>query len=433
MTIEELRTKKKVLIIGYGVEGKAAHAFLTKCCPGVAVGIADQKDGKDYLQKQKEYELAIKSPGIRPELVTIPYTTGTSIFFANKKGKVIGVTGTKGKSTTATLIYEMLKKADFDVHLGGNVGKPAIELLDILTKQSWTVLELSSFQLQDITMSPHISVLLRIIPEHLDYHKNMEDYIDAKRNILRFQSSDDYAVINRDYPVTNESDVYTEGKVFYVSRERETNNACFVLGGKVIIQKDENDNEIIKTAAIGLTGKHNLENVCAAAMAANLAGVGTKDISAVLKKFKGLEHRLSLVGQAYGITFYNDSLATVPDATIEAIEAFDPQVETLIAGGYDRGIDFKNLGEYLAKSSVQNLILFPPAGEHIWQSVVAAGGADRLRRFDTTSMAQAVLFASEETSPGKICLLSPAAASFGMFKNYKDRGEQFKKAVLGLA
>jgi len=433
MTIVELRTKKNILIVGYGVEGKAVQAFLKQHVPNVHVKVVDQKDGKDYLAKQHEYDVAIKSPGVRPELITIPYTTATNIFFSNAKGKIIGVTGTKGKSTTSSLIYEMLKKSEKNVYLGGNIGKPPLEFMNTLTEHSWTVLELSSFQLQDVTKSPHIAVLLMIAPEHLDYHKDEAEYVNAKRNILRFQTSDDFAVINRDYPASNESDVYADGKVFYISRERETENACFAFGGKVIIRKNGSDNEIIKTEEIKLPGKHNLENVCAAVMAANLAGVGTSDIQAVLKSFTGLEHRLEYVGEKYDIRFYNDSLATIPEATIEALEAFEGEVGTVIAGGFDRGNDYQQLAEYLVKSSVETLILFPATGEKIWQAVVAAGGEHKIKKFDVTSMHQAVFLASEETTTGRICLLSPAAASFATFKNYKDRGDQFKKEVLGLA
>jgi UDP-N-acetylmuramoylalanine--D-glutamate ligase len=429
MTIAELQTKKRILLIGYGVEGKAVHAFLKKHVPHAKIGIADQKDGKNYLDKQSEYDLAIKSPGIRPEFVTIPYTTATNIFFENAKGEIIGITGTKGKSTTTALIYEMLKNAEYDVYMGGNIGRAPLEFMDTLSEQSWTVLELSSFQLQDIKKSPHIAVLLMIAPEHLDYHKNENEYVDAKRNILRFQTKEDFAVVNRDYPVSNESDIQTNGKVFYVSRERETNNACFALQGKVIVKRNHNDDEIIKISEIALQGKHNLENVCAAVMAAKLAGVTTKHIVMALKAFKGLEHRLEYVDEKYGIRFYNDSLATIPQASIEAIETFEGEVGTLIAGGYDRGNDYQSLGEYLVKSSVETLILFSPSGKRIWEAVVAAGGETKIKKIDVTSMHQAVFLASEETSPGKICLLSPASASFVTFKNYQDRGEQFKHEV----
>lgn len=429
MTIAELKTKKRILIIGYGVEGKAVEAFLRKHCVNTQIGIADQKEGEDYLNKQKDYDLAIKSPGVPPHLVTIPYTTATNIFFANCKGKVIGVTGTKGKSTTSTLIYEILKKAKKDVRLGGNIGEPAINFLDKLSEHSWTVLELSSFQLQDIKNSPNIAVVLMITSEHLDYHKDVMHYVKAKRNILKFQTPSYFAILNRDYPSVNESDIYTRGKVFYISRERETDNACFAFDGKIKVRINGQDEKIINTSDIRLLGKHNVENVCAAVMAAKLAGITTKDIVTVLRIFTGLPDRLEYAGEKGGIIFYNDSLSTIPEAAIEAIETFPDKVETLIAGGHERGIDYTELGKYLAKSSVRTLILFPPSGERIWQAVAAAGGDKQIKRYDATSMHEAMVYASEETTPGKICLLSPASASFGIFKNYKDRAEQFKREI----
>lgn len=429
MTIEELKTKKRVLIVGYGVEGKATETFLKKHCPDTQIGIADKKDGKDYLKNQTNYDLAVKSPGIPPHLITIPYTTATNIFFSNYKGHSIGVTGTKGKSTTATLIYEMLKKAKKDVYLGGNIGEPAINFLDKLNDDSWTVLELSSFQLQDIKKSPNIAVLLMIASEHLDYHKDMTQYIEAKRNILKFQTPDDFAVLNRDYPAVNESDIHTQGKIFYVSTERGTDNACFAFGGKIKIRINGQDDEILKTKEVRLLGKHNRENACAAAMAAKLAGVNKKAIIPVLNTFPGLPNRLEYVGEKNGIRFYNDSLSTIPDATIEAIETFPDQVETLIAGGYDRGIDYTNLGKYLSKSSIKTLILFPPSGQRIWQAVTEADPNKQIKKYDVTSMREAIIYAFEETPPGKICLLSPASASFGVFKNYQDRADQFKKEI----
>jgi UDP-N-acetylmuramoylalanine--D-glutamate ligase len=431
MTIEDLKKQKKILIIGYGLEGRAVEAFLKKYCPNVVFGIVDKKDGEDYLAKQQEYDLAIKSPGVKPELIMIPYTTATNIFFANCRGKIIGVTGTKGKSTTSILLYEMLKKQGVHAFLGGNIGEPALHFLDEVTADSWVVLELSSFQLQDIKFSPHIAVVLMLSSEHLDYHKDVDSYISAKRNILRFQKSDDFAVINRDYPASHESDIETQGQVFAVSRERETENGCYVFGERIWISKNGQKEELMKITDVKLLGKHNLENICAAIMSARLAGVKKEIIVSILKTFRGLSHRLEYVGEEEGILFYNDSLATIPEATIEAIEALGETVETLIAGGYDRSADYTALGEYLVTSTVKTLLLFEPTGKMIWDAVISAGGEKRIKHFFVSSMREAVVLAKDETEVGNICLLSPASASFGLFKNYKDRGEQFRQEVIG--
>ena len=431
MKLSEFKNKK-ILIVGRGIEGNAVKAYLGSHLRGGSIDIVDQKDGPNYLDSQKNYDIAVKSPGVKPELITIPYTTSTNIFLDNCKGKVIGVTGTKGKSTTSTLIYKMLKKAGKDVYLGGNIGEPALNFLDYLKDDSWTVLEMSSFQLNDIKKSPHIVVFLMVAKEHLDYHKTFEDYIDSKRNILRFQTAKDYAVINRDYPASHESDVFTQGKIFQISREREVVNGSFVKENSIWISQNGKTKKIIDIDKIKLLGKHNLENVCSAVMAATLAGVSIKNIVKVLEEFGGLEHRLELVGEKNGILFYNDSLATIPEASIEAMEALR-DTETLIAGGHDRGLDYSCLAEYLKNGQIKTLILFPPTGARIWEEICkTTSEASRPEKFDVTTMEQAVRIAAAETQPGKICLLSPASASFGIFKDYKDRGEQFKHEVLKL-
>lgn len=430
MKLERLKNKK-ILIVGAGIEGVAVGKYLRSHLPGGNTVIVDRKDGENYLDKQNDYDLAVKSPGVKPELITIPYTTATNIFLSNAKGKIIGITGTKGKSTTATLIYNMLKAQGLDAYLGGNIGQSPLDFIDKLNDNSWTVLEMSSYQLNDLKIipGPHIAVVLMITSEHLDYHKTQESYINAKRNILRFQTSQDFAVINKDYLASNESDVYTIGKVFRVSREREVGNGCFVENGSVWYGHDGEKEKIIEISKIKLLGKHNLENVCAASGTAILAGVSKINIAKVLEEFGGLEHRLEFVGEKQGILFYNDSLATVPQAAIQALEAL-PDTETLIAGGHDRGLDYSSLGQYLNKGQIKTLILFPPTGVKIWEEVCKATSEEgRPEKFDVTTMEQAVRIAAAETAPGKTVLLSPASASFGIFKDYKDRGEQFKKEI----
>jgi UDP-N-acetylmuramoylalanine--D-glutamate ligase len=431
MKLEELKNKK-ILIVGNGIEGKAAFEYLKKSLPNSIINIVDQKDGKDYLDQQQEYDIVIKSPGVKAELIKIPYTTVTNTFFANAKGKVIGITGTKGKSTTTTLIYKMLKQQGLDAYLGGNIGQSPLDFIDNLNDNSWTVLEMSSYQLSDLRMSPHIAVVLMITSEHLDYHKTQEAYVDAKRNILRFQTESDFAVINKDYPASHESDIHTIGQVFRISREREVGNGCFVEGEVIWFSRNGQKEKIIETEKIKLLGKHNLENACAAACAAALAGVSIKNMAKVLEEFGGLEHRLEFVGEKNGILFYNDSLATVPEAAIEAMEAL-PDTETLIAGGFDRGLDYSGLAQYLIKGQLKTLILFPPTGERIWNEIIkVTSEGSRPEKFDVKTMEQAVRIAAAETASGKIVLLSPASASFGIFKDYKDRGNQFKEEVAKL-
>lgn len=427
MKLEEFKNKK-ILVVGAGVEGMAIFKYFKVHLSQNTIKLVDQKDGENYLDCQKDFDIAIKSPGVKKDVLEIPYTTLTNIFLSNAKGTVIGVTGTKGKSTTSALTYLMLKKQGLDVHLGGNIGQPSIDFLDLLTDDSWVVLEMSSFQLADLKISPHIAVMLMIAREHNDYHRTMEEYVNAKRNIVRFQKPGDFAIFNRDYPATNESDIYTAGKIFKISREKSCDNGCYIQDRVVWLSKNHNPLQIMKTSEIKLLGEHNFENVCGSAMAASLAGVSRKNIAEVLETFKGLEHRLEFTGEASDVKYYNDSLATIPEAAIEALEAL-PKTETLIAGGFDRGLDFSDLGKKIVSSKVKTLILFPTTGGKIWQAVSNASKTNLPEKFEVNSMEQAVKIASAETLPGAVCLMSPASASFGLFKNYKDRGEQFKNEV----
>ena len=219
-----------------------------------------------------------------------------------------------------------------------------------------------------------------------------------------------------------------------MSREQEVDQGCFVRDDFIWLKMGTREEQIMPASDVLLAGRHNLENVCAAVLAATLAGAHMQAIISVLKSFKGLEHRLEFVGEHHGIKFYNDSLATIPEAVIEGIEALGEDVETLIAGGYDRGLDYSELGKYLSDSKVRILILFPTTGEKIWEALCDVVPNENLRpkKLDVASMKEAVLTAYEHTNPGKICLMSPGAASFGIFKNYKDRGDQFKNFVNSL-
>lgn len=451
---------KKVAILGLGIEGLTAAQFLHK--KGALIYVLDRRQkgeieqdfvtqiekiggefrlGKDYLQNLTDYNILVRSPGVWrliPELIAaekagVVITSQTKLFFDFCPCPIIGVTGTKGKGTTSTLIYKMLKEAGEDAYLGGNIGVPPLTFLDKLQTSSKVVLELSSFQLQDLDQSSHIAVMLMTTSEHLDHHATVEEYIDAKRTILRHQTRDDFAVLNRDYPATNESDIFTDGHVFFVSRERETENGCFALGGKVIVRRNGNDDEIIRTSEIALPGKHNLENVCAAVMAARLAGVNTKHIIQVLKTFSGLEHRLEKVEEIDGVTYYDDSFSTTPETAIAAIEAFE-QPKILILGGSHKGSDFTELGKVIRESDSIKAII--GIGDE-WERMKSEVGSEKLEGNlllieGAENMGQVVLAAAKVAKKGDVVLLSPGCASFGMFKNYKDRGEQFKKAVKAL-
>jgi UDP-N-acetylmuramoylalanine--D-glutamate ligase len=446
---------KNVAILGFGSEGISTIKFLKN--KGAAITVLDRRDkeeieseylddaenlgvqfvlGEKYLLDLTKFEIVIRTPGfyrndqklVEAEKHGVVVTSQTKIFFDLCPCPIIGVTGTKGKGTTTSLIYEMLKTAGRDVYLGGNIGTPPLDFLDKLNKESIVVLELSSFQLQDLEKSPYIAVMLMTTSEHLDKHKDISEYVDAKRNIFRFQTQDDFAIVNRDYPASNESDIYSEGKVFYVSRERAGRNGSFIRDGIIWMQIDGAEKKIIDIQDILLPGKHNLENVAAASLASHLAGVEREQIVKVLKSFKGLEHRLELVREINGVRYYDDSFSTTPETAIAAIEAFTA-LEILILGGSSKNSDFTELGKVIANA--QNIKAIIGIGDEWWEikSKIKDQKSNILFVEDAKDMKTVVLAASKIASPGDVVLLSPACASFGMFKNYKDRGEQFKKEV----
>ncbi len=455
---------KKVAVLGVGVEGLSSAKYLVG--QGATVTVLDQKDekeadantlqelqklqirtvfGPNYLDELKQYDVVVRSPGIPRSaggLLALDkdqtiLTSQTQIFFDACPCPVIGVTGTKGKGTTASLVYEMLKVQGADVYLGGNIGMPPFDFLGKLTDKSWVVLELSSFQLEDISKSPHIGVMLMVTQEHLgadtmgtqNFHATLEDYVEAKRNLLRFQTMSDFAILNRDYPATNESDTVTEGKIYHVSVERDVpEEGCFVKDNVVWIRQAGSDSKIIDIADIFLPGRHNLENVCAAVMAAILAGVSKDHIVNTLKTFKGLEHRLEFVSEANGVLYYDDSFSTIQETTIAAIKSFDAP-EIIILGGSSKKSDFAELGNVIRES--KNIKAIIGIGLE-WARIKEAIGqmpASVLVVEDAKDMKMIVEAASRIAKPGDIVLLSPACASFDMFKNYKERGEQFKEEV----
>lgn len=422
---------KKIAVLGIGVEGESTVRFLEK--QGADVTQLDEKKDKDYLENLNQYDLIVRTPGIKvlelaKKVDPVKITSHTKLFFDLCPCPIIGITGTKGKGTTSSLIYEMLKRQGKDAYLGGNIGKPPLDFLNKLNTRSIVVLELSSFQLQDLTKSPHIAVMLMTTSEHLDYHKDTREYVEAKRNILRFQNKNDFSIINRDYPASLESDIYSQGKVYYVSRERQGYDGCYVEEDSIWLQKDGKRTKIISNADIKIPGGHNLENACAACMAADLSGVSKENMVSVLKTFKGLEHRLELVRTVNGVSYYDDSFSTAPETAIAAIEAFKAP-EILILGGSSKNSDFTELGKVI--SSKDNIKAIIGIGEE-WQRIKAqlkVQSSKFIMIEGARDMETIIKAAAKIAKSGDVVLLSPACASFDMFANYKDRGEQFKREV----
>ena len=463
MKIEEL-CGRSVLVLGLGQEGLATRAFLQERFPGQPIGLADQAPlpklspaartavaatdpdlvhlGPGYLDQLTRYELIIKSPGIPRHLPRIKaalaagvrITSQTEIFFAECPGTICGVTGTKGKSTTSSLIHAILLAAGRNATLVGNIGVPPLYFLAGARPDSVFVYELSSHQLDGLTRSPHVAVVLNIVPEHLDYYESFAQYVAAKENISRWQHGNDWLVYNAAYPLPRRFAAVSAAHLLPFTTEEELRPGCFLSGGEVIFcAPDAAPVRLLAVAQVPLRGAFNLQNVLAAAGAACLLGATPEAVARGVTEFRSLPHRLQPVGTYEGITFYDDSLATVPEATMAALDALAPAVETVLVGGFERHLDFTLLARRLLAGDVQTLILFPKTGERIAAAVdkaaAAAGRRPGLRRFFVETMEEAVALAYRYTRPGKICLHSPASPSFGLFENYKDRGEQFQRAV----
>ena len=446
MKLAELE-HRSILILGFGTEGQATYEFLRRRWPSKPLSIADQRTmaefpqevanriqndtdvrtnfGPRYLDSADGYncEVIIKTPGIpatidavtRARRAGILLTSHSQIFLSNyPREKVIGVTGTKGKSTTTSLIHHILKCAGIPAELVGNIGMPPLARIDDVSPDTYFVHEFSSHQLAELETSPHIAVLLNIVPEHLDYYANFEEYAAAKENITKFQGPDDFLVFAADYAIPSG-----------IAQRSKAALRPFSVHSSV--------EHILKPDEIPLAGKFNLQNVMAAIETASVCGVQPENIRDAIRTFEALPHRLERVGTYNGITFYDDSIATIPESTLAALEALGPNVQTLLLGGHERNLEFAELGKQLPPN-VATVILFPPTGIRIWRAIEAHSQNQKLPdAFFVRDMEQAVRIAYEHTAPGKICLLSPASPSFGTFKDYKERGNLFKTFVRTLS
>lgn len=448
----------RIGIVGWGLEGQSAFRFygaeheylIVSEEPRDDFPMEDQKTKVQFLDSQR-------APGLTGNVEDLSYldglelcdkiiytapaaknlekkfgqnkdfwakaTTIQHIFFQEVRSKnVIGVTGTKGKGTTATLIYEMLKAAGKRVFLGGNIGVPVLDFVRDVSPDDWVVLELSNFQLYSLTYSPHIGVCLMIVPEHMDWHPNMTDYAEAKANLFRHQKPEDIAIYFADNEYSTKIAGYSPGKKIPYYREP----GAYVDDAKIMID----GSEIIDKSEIKLLGEHNLQNVCAALTAVWQVTQDKDAIRRALASFSGLEHRLEFAGEVNGVKYINDSFGTTPDTAIVAMKAFE-QPKIIILGGSDKGADFKQLAQEIKKSNVRQAIVIGQIADKIIAALKAEGYNDIISGLD--SMGEIVNKARELAQPGDVVLLSTGAASFGMFRDYKDRGNQFKKAVQALA
>lgn len=445
---------QKVGVLGLGDENVALVEFLIK--QGANVVVCDEKEkgelgeyyrrvkdlpvqfrlGPHYLDHLDDFVTVFRTPGLpyfnlkiqQAKKTGVKISSQTKLFFALCPSPIIGITGTKGKGTTTALIGEILKKAGRKVYVGGNIGNPPIVFLNQLTKDDLVVLELSSFQLQDLDKSPHIAVILDIKVDHLDYHKDEKEYIEAKRNILYHQVKKDFAIINADYLTSVEFAASTPGQIYWFSRRKSVDLGTFVLNQQLILRSEDKEYPIIETNKVQLRGEHNLENICAAITASFLAGADMTSIQKAVSDFKGLEHRLEFVREINGVKFYNDSFSTTPDTTIAAIRAFSEPI-ILLVGGSEKNADYSELSQVIKESSVKTVIAIGETAKKII-------GQIKMLTIEIIQgikpMDQAVKIAQELANPGDIVLLSPASASFDRFRNYKERGKIFREEVAKL-
>ena len=456
MTLREyLDTIKNrtVAVIGIGVSNTPLIELLAR--NGIDVTACDRRDraalgdqaaaleamgvklqlGNDYLD-HLHHDVIFRTPGLRPDVPQLlraveqgsELTSEMEIFFRVCPCPIIAVTGSDGKTTTTTIIAELLKAAGNTVHVGGNIGHPLLCEAGDMRSTDYAVLELSSFQLMTMTCSPHIAVITNLAPNHLDVHRDMAEYVAAKENIFRYQNEGDIAVFNRDNAITREQAQRANGRARYFSRREELSDGVFLRGEDIFSRHDGQERRIMSTADIKLPGVHNVENYMAAIAAVD-GLVPDEVIVDFARNFGGVEHRIELVRTWHGVRFYNDSIASSPSRTIAGLRSF-PEKVILIAGGYDKHIPFDVLGPEIVEH-VKLLVLCGATEDKIEAAVKAAPGYTdgcpeiiHAAPFET-----AVLAARDKALPGDVVTLSPACAAFDQFKNFMERGKTFKAIV----
>lgn len=457
-------TTSAICLVGLAREGLATYRFLRAQFPTMRLGLADQSPLEKldpewqvirtndpalswHLEQQFEdlvgkYTVLFLTPGIPTTQPTIAAAlaqgaelhSNTQLFFELCPCQAIGVTGTKGKSTTTSLIHHVLSSVGKPAVLLGNIGIPPLSALDQLTSESLAVVELSCHQLQHLTLSPHIAVIQDITREHLDYYPDIEAYVAAKANITTHQTATDYVVFDpsREKPRELAAKSQAQPLKFCAdpNQSSQDHSACEIwLEHNEVLWHGE---RILATSEIPLPGNHNIVNVLPSIIIGKHYGLTNQQIADAIKSFRGLPHRLELVGTVNDVQFYNDSLATEPNATISALKAFADRPVILLAGGYERKQEYQELAQVIAQSSVKALLLFPTTGQRLGE-LVSAELNKKPRSFilkQVGSMEEAMEFAKQLAQAGDVVLLSPAAASFGMFKDYQERGEKFSELVL---
>ncbi|KPU43726.1 UDP-N-acetylmuramoylalanine--D-glutamate ligase [Oxobacter pfennigii] len=395
--------------------------------------------GPDYLDKLDNFDYIFRTPSLRPDLPQIEKAVknGASLtsemeeFLKYCPAEVIGVTGSDGKTTTTTLIYEMLKKEGYNVWVGGNIGTPLFDKLDVIKAEDKVVLELSSFQLMTMKISPDIAVVTNLSPNHLDMHKSMDEYIQSKKNIYKYQDAKGMLVLNKDNSITRDMEKEAKGNTVFFSISKSLEKGAFLDGANLVLIENGNKKTICSTDEIKLPGIHNIENLLAASAAiSSLCSI--KSMRDVATNFMGVEHRIEFVREVNGVKYYNDSIASSPSRAAAGLNAFKQRV-ILIAGGYDKKIPFDGLA-IKGIDKIKLLILMGATADKIENAFIEEMGKQnkRIPIIHAAGLKEAVEAARDKGEEGDIVTLSPACASFDMFKNFEERGNKFKEIVNNL-
>ncbi|MDR0591646.1 MAG: UDP-N-acetylmuramoyl-L-alanine--D-glutamate ligase [Candidatus Nomurabacteria bacterium] len=416
----------KTAVLGYGIEGKSAERYLKKhALAGDSVEVFDEFDMNTL--DLSGFDTVVRSPSVSPLLIKgngLEVTSSTKIFFNKCPAPIIGVTGTKGKGTTCSLIASILRAAGRTVHLVGNIGVPALDELDKVAADDIVVYELSSFQLWDLDKSPHIAVVVHIEPDHLNVHSDYDEYIDAKANIVKYQSVNDFVV----YDSTNSESVKiaeksAAKKLPYPSKEYASFDDFNLLFSEQVI---------CSISDLKVPGEYNKMNALAAISAAWQYTKNPADYQKGLSSFTGLPHRINLVREVDGVKYYDNSISTVPGSAVADIESFkEPKV--MIIGGSDKGADMSALVQAIKGGGVRQTILIGQSADGLEKQLESVGVENFINLGVDTSMNEIVRWAADSAEPGDVVILSPAHASFDMFKSYSDRGDQFVTAVQALS
>ncbi len=392
--------------------------------------------GKDNLKKLKGFDIIFRAPSCLPTLPELQQevergailTSEIEMVLQMSPSTIIGVTGSDGKTTTTSLIYEILKAKGYKCFLGGNIGTPLFTKIEEMKPEDIVVLEMSSFQLMGMEVSPQVSVITNISPNHLNIHKDYEEYIEAKKNIFRYQDKEGKVILNYDNEITKKIAKEARGKIKFFSSKEKLADGVILDDGIIKECKDRIRRHILDTKNIKLRGKHNYENICAAiAATADLVDVDTQ-IKAI-SEFDGVEHRLEFVREINGVKWYNDSIGTSPTRTMAGLNAFDEDI-VLIAGGYDKHLDYTPLAKPIL-DKVKTLILMGQTAEKIFYAVKEEEDFQnkKIVTYMCETLQDTVRIANKVAKKGQIVLFSPASASFDLFKNFEERGEKFKELV----